>query len=213
MKDFYYQDSDLGWHNGTAKVWAPAASGVNLLIYGDMAQAETDFSAPEKSMNGSVQGKRVPMDRLEQGVWSGAVPAGSYYMYEIDNGGEVYRVCDIYAVAASPDSVAALAADINAPGSKAMPVGWGSYSNPFGDDRKSKRYTEAVIFEMHIRDWSRAFFPESTGKFADITAALGGHFPQGNGFGDGISFGAYLKDLGVTHVQLLPVFDYAQRNA
>ncbi|MDR1747844.1 MAG: alpha-amylase [Spirochaetaceae bacterium] len=225
-RDYYYRGADLGWYDGTVRVWAPAASGMNLLIYDDMLGAESDFYAPVKSMDGPVHGNRVPMVRREQGIWLGKVPEGSYYMYEIDNSGVVYRVCDIYAAAASPDSVAALAADINSPDSGAVPAGWGSYTNPFGNadpkgiahpermrERNRKRYTEAVIFEMHIRDWSRAFFPGSTGKFADITAALGGCIPPGNGFGDGTSFGAYLKDLGVTHVQLLPVFDYAQKNS
>ena len=52
---------------------------------------------------------------------------------------------------------------------------------------------------MHIRDWSRAIVSDSTGKFLEIaeSAKIIGH----------------LKDLGVTHVQILPMFDYAQVNS
>ena len=42
------------------------------------------------------------------------------------------------------------------------------------------------------------------GKFDDITAGLGTN-------GDG-KLGQHLKDLGITHVQILPMFDYAQKN-
>ncbi|MBR0100784.1 MAG: alpha-amylase, partial [Treponema sp.] len=51
---------------------------------------------------------------------------------------------------------------------------------------------------MHIRDWSRAVNSTSTGKFTELAD-------------DEII--NHLKDLGITHVQILPMFDYAQVNA
>ena len=51
---------------------------------------------------------------------------------------------------------------------------------------------------MHVRDWSRAVNSTSTGKFTEMTDE---------------KIIDHLKDLGVTHVQLLPVFDYAQLNS
>lgn len=203
--EFAYTGEDLGWHNGTAKVWAPLASEVNVLTYDDMKGAEADFKAPIKSMtDNTIKGNRAKMERGEKGVWSASVTEGKYYMYEVKNGETVTRVCDIYANAASPDSVAALAVDINT-SANSKPSGWSeTYVNPFGNNKNdSKSYTEAVIYEMHIRDWSRAFVKNSTGKFEDITAALA----------DGAKFSNHLKDLGVTHVQILPMFDYAEKNS
>ena len=192
-EEFAYDGNDLGWHNGVAKVWAPLATKAEILIYNDMEDASTDFGKDSKP---SV----IPLAMTNEGhgVWSAEVPEGKYYMYQLENDGVTYRVCDIYANAASPDSVAAKAVDIT---NKAWSEA--TYINPWGKNgTEAKKYTEAVIYEMHIRDWSRAFVKDSTGKFDDITDAL-----KNNG-----AFAKHLQDLGVTHVQILPMFDYAQKN-
>ena len=57
---------------------------------------------------------------------------------------------------------------------------------------------------MHITDWSQAFRgsmeKNKPGTFKEIADALGT-----NGTGE---FAAHLKDLGITHVQILPMFEY-----
>ena len=193
-EEFAYDGNDLGWHYGVAKVWAPLATKAEILIYDDMETAKADYES--NPADASVT--PVAMTEEDKGVWSATVPEGKYYMYQLENDGNTYRVCDIYANAASPDSIAAKAVDI-------ANKSWaeGTYINPWGNNgTESKKYTEAVIYEMHIRDWSRAFVKDSTGKFDDITNAL-----KNNG-----AFAQHLKDLGVTHVQILPMFDYAQTN-
>lgn len=193
--EFAYDGNDLGWHNGIAKVWAPLASKAEILIYDNMKDAKTDF---EKS-DAKPSVTPVAMTNDGKGVWSAEVAVGKYYMYQLENSGKTYRVCDIYANAASPDSVAAKAVDI---ADKAWDEA--TYINPWGNNgTEAKKYTEAVIYEMHIRDWSRAFVKNSTGKFEDITNAL-----KNNG-----AFAKHLKDLGITHVQILPMFDYSEKNA
>ena len=191
--EFAYDENDLGWHNGVAKVWAPLATKAEILIYDDMATAKIDFKK-----TGKTSVTPVAMTNEGNGVWSANVSEGKYYMYQLENDGKIYKVCDIYANAASPDSVAAKAVDI-----ATKPWAEATYINPWGNNGTvSKKYPEAVIYEMHIRDWSRAFVKDSTGKFDDITNAL-----KNNG-----AFAQHLKDLGVTHVQILPMFDYAQTN-
>ena len=193
-EEFAYDENDLGWHNGVAKVWAPLATKAEILIYDDMETAKDDY----ESNPAAASVTPVAMTNEGKGVWSASVPVGKYYMYQLVNDGVTYRVCDIYANAASPDSVAAKAVDI-----ATKPWSETTYINPWGNNgTESKKYTEAVIYEMHIRDWSRAFVKDSTGKFDDITNAL-----KNNG-----AFAQHLKDLGVTHVQILPMFDYAQTN-
>ena len=193
-EEFAYDGNDLGWHNGVAKVWAPLATKAEILIYDDMETAKDDY----ESNPATASVTPAAMTNEGNGVWSAEVPEGKYYMYQLQNDGNTYRVCDIYANAASPDSVAAKAVDI-----ATKPWSEASYTNPWGENgTKSKKYTEAVIYEMHIRDWSRAFVKDSTGKFDDITNAL-----KNNG-----AFAKHLQDLGVTHVQILPMFDYAQKN-
>ena len=187
----------------TFKVWAPLASDVNLLIYDDWTKAKADAkdnnfalsdeeAAAATTANG---GKRYQMElNKDNGVWSAKVDGdlkGKYYTYEIVNGGDANRICDIYANSAAPDSVAGQIVDL-ATDTAAQPAGWeNEYTNPF-----TGSYTDAVIYEMHVRDWSKAFNGE--GKFLDLANSA--------------EFIAHLKDLGITHVQILPAFDYAEKN-
>lgn len=208
--DLAYNGDDLGLTlNGTKatfKVWAPTASDVQLLLYEDVTKIGT-FKAETVDANAigsttETELKGTPLDGYpakmtkdaSTGVWSKAdvdVSGAKYYKYQITVAGTTYYVCDIYAKAAAPDSVAAQIVDINSD-SNAKPAGWeSSYTNPF----TGTTYNEAVIYEMHIRDWSRAVNSSSTGKFTELAD-------------DTII--NHLKDLGVTHVQILPMFDYAQ---
>ena len=192
---FGYDGDDLGitldGSNATFKTWAPLATDVKLLLFADASSLSKEPAAS----------KAMTFDGTT-GVWSVSdvdVSAYKYYQYEITANGKPNKVCDIWAKAASGDSVASQIVDIN---DSSVASGWEtSYVNPWSDE-PSKSYTKAVIYEMHIRDWSRAFAPSSTGKFEDITNALK----------DSGKFAEHLKDLGVTHVQILPMFDYAQTN-
>ena len=187
----------------TFKVWAPLASDVNLLIYDDWKDAKKDGekhnvilteeeAAAATTANNGVR-TQMTLDKTT-GVWSAEVAEdlkGKYYTYEINNGGDTNRICDIYANAAAPDSVAGQIVDL-ATDTAAQPTGWeAEYTNPF-----TGSYTDAVIYEMHVRDWSKAYGGD--GKFIELANSA--------------EFIAHLKDLGITHVQILPAFDYAEKN-
>ena len=191
---FVYDGDDLGLTiNGseaTFKCWAPLAQNVELLIL-DSA------SAKEPS-------KTIEMTSEEDGVWSAVttdIPTdgSKYYQYKINNAGTTYAVADIWSYVAGPDSVASQIIDIN---DVSLTAGWeADYVNPFSNSKtEEKLYSDAVIYEMHIRDWSKAFGPDNKGKFNEIT--------------DNIEeFTDHLIDLGITHVQILPMFDYAEKNS
>ena len=175
--------------SATFKTWAPLASSVKLLLFADSASLSKDPASIIDMVAGA------------NGFWTAEnVSFGSnkYYKYRIANGVASRDVSDIWAYVASGDSVASQIADID--DADATPADWESgYTNPFGaTGAETKRYNDAVIYEMHIRDWSRAEVNNSTGKFLEIANAK--------------SIINHLKDLGVTHVQILPMFDYAQTN-
>lgn len=191
--DWVYDKDDLGLtlsdSKAAFKTWAPLARNVELLLFTDSANlkipADTKRMTPE-----------------DAGIWSISnvdVSNYKYYKFRIANPTETNDVCDIYAKAASADSVAAQITDISKEPAS-MPGGWKTdYYNPFGNTGvETKSYTDAVIYEIHIRDWSRLEVSDSTGKFLDIA--------------DGTKVISYIKNLGITHVQLLPSFDYAQTN-
>ena len=200
-KTFTYEGNDLGLtlsdNNAAFKCWAPLAKSVKVLLFKD----SSNLTKPAKSL-------KMTKDAANGAIWSASADCTGfkYYQYEIANPGKKSRVCDIWAKAASPESVASQITDINSD-STAIPEGlkydtsWGtkeSYYNPFGNSGKTaKSYTDAIIYEMHIRDWSNVEVSDSLGKFNIIA--------------DGEKIIAHLKDLGVTHVQILPSFEYAEK--
>lgn len=200
-KTFTYEGNDLGLtlsdNNAAFKCWAPLAKSVKVLLFKD----SSNLTKPAKSL-------KMTKDAANGAIWSASADCTGfkYYQYEIANPGKKSRVCDIWAKAASPESVATQITDINSD-STAIPEGlkydtsWGtkeSYYNPFGNSGKTaKSYTDAIIYEMHIRDWSNVEVSDSLGKFNIIA--------------DGEKIIAHLKALGVTHVQILPSFEYAEK--
>ena len=204
-----YTGDDLGvkisGNSATFKVWAPSASKVSILFYDSVSDigtykaltvaAKANGGTDEEELKGSPSETQEMAVDNATGVWSyelSSIGSKKYYKYQIEVDGKTLYVCDINAKVCAPDSIAAQIVDIN--DSSATPNGWGEYENPF----KGSTYNDAVIYEMHIRDWSRATEKDSTGKFKDFAS-------------DEVI--AHLKDLGVTHVQILPMFDYAQVNA
>lgn len=193
---FYYEGNDLGLtlsgSQATFKAWIPVAEKVELLLFNEAG----DFKTSDDSYE-------MDRDSVNKGVWSYTLDntvGYKYYQYKITRGGETVVVCDIWGKAASPDSVASQIVDISTDPSCAPEGGWeNTYTNPFGaNGTEVKKYSDAIIYEMHIRDWSRAFVADSTGKFIDLANST--------------EFVNHLTDLGITHVQLVPVFDYAQTN-
>ena len=182
----------ISGNKASFKTWAPIAAKVTLLLFKDANQLKNPDSTEEMSLSGA-------------GFWTIEnvdISSYKYYKYRIVNSGVEKDVCDIWHTVASADSVASQIVSID--DSSTKPENWETeYTNPFGDSGSiEKKYSDAIIYEMHIRDWSRAYVADSTGKFSDITANLG----------DTGAFAKHLQDLGVTHVQILPMFDYAQTN-
>jgi pullulanase len=84
---------------------------------------------------------------------------------------------------------------------KTNPAGWGDDKSP--DFSASNRPTDAIIYELHVRDASihAGSGIRNKGKYLGL-AETGTHF-------EGLTTGlAHLQELGVTHVHLLPVADY-----
>ena len=189
MKDI----TKLGYADGVFTTWAPLASKVQVLLYKTADSLGDSTYSP----------KEIPMTRQPDGTWktedvSGDVLGNKYYKYRIRNGNYTYDVCDIWAKVASKNSEATQIVSID--DSSAKPAGWNSeYENPFSGS-SVKSYSDAIIYEMHIRDWSMAMNRSSSGSFDEIADAMK----------DGGKFYEHLKDLGVTHVQILPMFEYAK---
>lgn len=187
IRDCVYPGNDLGATIGdnttTFKVWAPTASQVvlNLFSAGDTVAAYA----------------HIPMTRGEQGVWETTQPCGhgTYYTYTVTTAVGTQETADPYAKSAGVNGQRSMVLDL----ALTNPEGWAETKR-----RKPLRYTDAIIWEVHVRDFSNRI-PASKypGKFLAFTE-------RGLRNEAGLAVGVdYLRELGVTHVHLLPVADYA----
>ena len=186
----YHTEAPLGAFcndQGTCfRLWAPTASQVAVHLY----QAGSNASALEK----------IFLEKGEKGVWVYHTKRnlhGWYYDYAVTVD-DITRISqDPYAKACGVNGQRSMVIDL----ARTNPEGW--------DEDKAPEHTpEQVIYELHVKDfsWDKAGgFPESDrGKFSALcrtgtTLNHDGVHPTGLD---------YLKRLGVTHIQLLPVYDY-----
>ncbi len=167
------------------KVWAPAASEVSLNLY--------------EQGDGDDLIETIPMKMGDKGVWSCEKQGdlnGVYYTYSVKNGDRTNETVDLYARATGVNGNRGMIVDLRA----TDPEGFENDTRP-----AFVNPTDAVIYELHIRDLSAdpSSGIRSTGKFLGLTET-------GTTNADGLATGIdHIRDLGVTHVQILPCFDYA----
>ena len=188
-KAYAYDGDDLGATFKEArtgfKVWAPTATKVELVIY-----KSTDPNAEVD--------KTIDMTGEDKGVWSTTVKklaSGTAYSYKLTFAdGTVNTSSDPYATAAVANgerSVVLSKEDMGSAG-KRMPA--------FG------KTTDATIAEMNIRDFS---INPKAGISADKQGKYLGVVESGTKTKEGATSGLdYLKQLGISHVQIMPMYDY-----
>ena len=187
IENYTYDGDDLGavinGNNTTFKVWAPTASKVvlNLFTSGHEGNAY----------------KSVDMTKGDRGVWSYTENCGhgTYYTYTVTTSVGTQEAVDPYAKAAGLNGNRGMVVDL----SRTNPDGWGAeFSTGI------QTYSDAVIWEVHVRDFSNKIASSNyKGKYLAFTErGLVNEYGQSVGVD-------YLVNLGITHVHLLPVYDYA----
>ncbi len=186
--ELYYPGDDLGAvysPDSTAfRVFAPTALGVSVMLY---------------SSRQSAAGWEVPMSPDCDGTWLAVVfgdLAGICYTYRVFHGGCVKEAVDPYARALTVNGGRGVVID---PAST-DPEGWA------GDVRPPlAAATDAVVYEVHVRDFSIS--PDSGTQHRGRYLGMSEHGTRGPG---GVSTGVdHLVELGITHVHLLPIQDFA----
>ena len=190
---FTYEGDDLGatWtpEKTTFRVWAPLASAVYVHLY---------ESGHEGGLEDMLQA--VPMTADVNGTWVATVEGdlnGIYYTYAVANGDMIVEACDPYARTTGVNGKRAMVIDLDS----TDPEGWENDRDPHYDEG----ITDAVIYELHVRDLSSdpSSGIEHTGKFLGLTE-------RGTVNAEGIPTGLdHILSLGVTHIHLLPSYDYA----
>ena len=192
ITNYTYDGDDLGAviqadGSTTFKVWAPTASKVVLNLF--------------TAGNGVDAYANLDMTKADKGVWELNVPAtghGTYYTYTVTTCAGTQEATDPYAKAAGLNGDRGMVIDLDS----TDPANWANDSVV-----TLEKYTDAVIWEIHVRDFSNKLAASNyKGKYLAFTE-------RGLTNASGVSVGVdYLLQLGVTHLHLLPVYDYASVN-
>jgi pullulanase len=145
-------------------------------------------------------GVLTSMTSSVNGTWTAELTGdknGLIYNYRVTVNGAINEAVDPYVRATTINGVRGVVVDLD----KTDPTGWSTKKPAF-----SGKATDAIIYELHVRDLSMD--PSSgipavnRGKYSAFTVLNSAY----NGIKTGVSA---IKELGVTHVELLPIFDYA----
>lgn len=179
------EDECLYGHKATFfTFWSPVAEQMEVCLYPDATSTEHETIALKKD---------------KQNFWHANIKgdqAGKYYtVRSYQNGTWSEEAPGIFAKAVSVNG--ARAAIINM--AQTNPEGWAADRRPAMPDM-----TDIVVYETHMRDFTMSNYSGITnkGKFLALTEE-GTTTPEG--FASGID---HLKELGITHLQILPMFDY-----
>ena len=167
-------------------LWAPTAEEVQLSLYA--------------ANEGSEAEERIDMQSIGQGAWRAEVARdlkGKYYTFRIRIGESwLGETPGIWARAVGVNGDRAAVIDLR----ETDPEGWDDDPRP-----EQRMYSDAVLYELHHRDFTIA--PDSgvehKGKFLALTET-GTRSPEGQATGLD-----HLRELGVTHIHILPSFDYS----
>lgn len=186
--EYIYYGEDLGATYSKDftlfKVWAPTQNDIKVIIYDNHHEE---------------QGKIYPMSYGKNGVWELSLEGdygNKYFNYIVEIDGKEFETPDPYAKGATANGNKGMIVDFKS----VNPKGWDNHKVP-----KSLQLNQTVIYEMHIRDFSidKLSGMKNKGKYIAFTE-------KGTKGIGGISTGLdHLIELGITHLHLLPVFDFA----
>ena len=188
---YTYAGSDLGatWtrEKTSFRLWAPTAKSVKVNLY--------------RSGNPGVEDLicQIGMKPAVAGTWTAEAAGdlnGVYYTFTVELEEGLREACDPYARTTGVNGHRAMVIDLRS----TDPAGWAEDRDPHA----GKSITDAVIYELHVRDLSAD--PSSgvtrKGKFLGV-------IEEGTRTPDGIPTGLdHIKSMGITHLHLLPSYDY-----
>ena len=192
---YYYEESDLGAtvlnSETVVKLWAPTACKVVLNLFKTGSDTE-QYSEAEGNYSMNLEGK---------GVWVYKFPedlSGLYYTFSVYFENDMKETGDPYAIACGINGKRSMIVNL----ADTDPDDWDK------DKRPLIKNENRVIYEVHVKDFSNnshsGIRKEYKGKYLAFTQKEStldnkGKFP---------TCLSYLKWLGISHIHLLPVFDF-----
>lgn len=191
-KEYFYKGNDLGVtlteKETIFKVWAPTAEKITLKLYQSGEKAEEPV-------------RTCLMEKTAQGVWEASFEErleNMYYTYMVTADEATRETQDVYSKACGANGKRSMVVDL----AKTNPKDWEQ------DAYLYEASCQPIIYELHVKDFS---FAESSGipkEYRGKYKAFCISDSTLNGAGEKPTCMAYLKQLGVTHVHLLPSYDF-----
>lgn len=189
--NYTYTGNDLGavWsaEKTAFRLWAPTAASVKVNLYKSGTVGAEDLL------------EQLEMIPDEKGTWVAEKQGdlnGIYYTYLVTVNGEAVEACDPYARTTGVNGRRAMVIDLDS----TNPENWEMDTDPHANIN----ITDAVIYELHVRDLSMDEHSGIThkGKFLGLTET---NTVNSKGVPTGLD---HIKNLGMTHIHLLPVYDF-----
>lgn len=188
-RDYNYKGRDLGCTYSNAvtafRIWAPTAVHVKLNLY--------------KEGTGNNRVNQYTMEESVEGTFYIEIQGdlnGLYYTYFVTHKDSIHEVVDPYAKAVGANGERGMILDFET----TNPKGWENEKKP-----PFINATDAIIYELHVRDLSTDAESgiKQAGKFLGLVE-------EGTKNKQGYTTGLdHMKELGITHLHLLPSFDFA----
>ncbi|HOK87428.1 MAG TPA: type I pullulanase [Fervidobacterium sp.] len=186
--DKIYYDGPLGFdytpQKTTIRVWSPVSKSVDLLLY--------------KKWDDSEPSQVVSMKQIGNGAWEAVLNgdwAGWFYKIRYFSYGEYRESVDYFSKAVAKNSAKSAIIDLT----KTNPQGWDNDKRP-----AMGAYEDAIIYEIHIADMTGLDNSNVKNK-----ATYLGLTEKGTKGPNGVTTALdHLVELGITHVHILPMFDF-----
>lgn len=161
-----------------------SATGTTFKVWAPTAE-KVSVNLYDAGNDGNVS-NAYTMTLGDKGVWALTVEGdlrNFYYTYSVQVNGKTVEVVDPYGRSAGVNGQRSMVTDLDS----TDPSSWSSDSYV-----TCESITDAVIYETHVRDFTVNAGVEHSGKFLGVAE-------KGK---------TYLPQLGVTHVHLLPIYDF-----
>lgn len=192
-QEFTCTDAVLGTVCNKSKtsffVWSPQAQSIVLCLCPPTKDGHPNEKAEEE---------QIPLKKSSRGIWSyerNEMLHGMYYRYLVTINDQEYLITDPYARACSANGKFSMVVNL----ALTNPEGWEKDYGP-----ALLQPTDAVIYELHLRDLSMDFSAGISHKGLFLGLAEKGTKNTAND-STGLD---HIKKLGVTHIHLLPCFDF-----
>lgn len=183
------------------RLWAPLSQSVTLNLYNQ--------GHPKYNDQGQLNDEITPyqtetLQKIENGAWEIKLSGDfdfKYYTFTVNNNGTSNEVVDPYAYSTGANGLRGMIVNFN----DINPDGWTYDSRP----DTITNLTDYIVYELHVRDLTTH---SSWNGTEDYRGKFMGFTESGTTFTDEevtVTTGLdHLEELGVTAVQLLPIFDF-----